>query len=107
MPAAFDHVIVGATIDGIDYWLDGTSSGASLAVAAEVPPFQHALPIREGGAELIALEQRAQTAWDLQAEITFDHRSGSAVAAAAASRCQALDSSSARTVRARLRPLFP
>ena len=76
MPAAFDHVIVHALIDGQDYWLDGTSAGASMAVAGEVPPFHHALPIRAGGAGLIAMEQRAQTTWDQRASLVFDHRAG-------------------------------
>ena len=76
MPAAFDHVIVRATIEGTDYWLDGTNTGASMAIVGEVPPFHYALPIREQGAELIAMEQRPQTAWDKEAHITFDQRAG-------------------------------
>jgi len=76
MPGAFDHVIVRATIDGRDYWLDGTISGASLPVVDEVPPFHFALPIRASGAELIAMEQRPQTAFDQRAAFTFDHRAG-------------------------------
>ena len=76
MPAAFDHVIVHATIEGKDYWLDGTSSGASMAVVNEVPPFHTALPIRTGGAELISMDQRPQTAWDQATALTFDQRAG-------------------------------
>lgn len=76
LPGAFDHVIVRAIIDGRDYWLDGTSMGASLAVAEEVPPFHHALPIRERGAQLMAMVQRPQTAWDQRSTLTFDHRAG-------------------------------
>ena len=76
MPGAFDHVIVRAMIEGRDYWLDGTSSGASPAVVDEVPPFHNALPIRASGAELIAMEQRPQTAFDQHAVLTFDHRPG-------------------------------
>ena len=76
MPGAFDHVIVRATIEGTDYWLDGTSSGASMAVVDEVPPFHWALPIREAGAELVAMAQRPQTAWDQQGTLTFDHTAG-------------------------------
>src|SRR5690606_4154596 len=48
MPGAFDHVIVRAVIDGTEYWLDGTSSGASMQVVGEVPPFHVALPLRDG-----------------------------------------------------------
>ncbi len=76
VPGAFDHVIVRAVIDGRDYWLDGTSMGASLALAETVPPFHHALPIRERGAELVAMAQRPQTAWDQASTLTFDHRAG-------------------------------
>ena len=76
MPGAFDHVIVHAVIDGTDYWLDGTSSGASLQVAHEVPPFHVALPLREGGAELIAMAQRPQQSFDRVSRITLDHRAG-------------------------------
>lgn len=76
MPGAFDHVIVRATIAGTDYWMDGTSSGASLAVAAEVPAFHHALPLRESGADLMAMVPRPQDYFDSQAVLTFDHRAG-------------------------------
>jgi tetratricopeptide (TPR) repeat protein len=76
MPAAFDHVIVRATIDGKPYWLDGTTSGASLAVVDEAPPFANALPLRIAGADLIPIEARAPQAFDLNAKFRFDHRAG-------------------------------
>ncbi|WP_347304245.1 DUF3857 domain-containing protein [Croceibacterium sp. TMG7-5b_MA50] len=76
LPGAFDHVIVRATVAGTDYWLDGTSSGASLAVVEEVPAFHHALPLRDEGADLIAMAQRPQTSFDQQGRVTFDHRAG-------------------------------
>ncbi|WP_121118044.1 DUF3857 domain-containing transglutaminase family protein [Croceibacterium ferulae] len=76
MPAAFDHVIVRATIAGTEYWLDGTSSGASMAIVAGVPSFHHALPLREDGAGLVAMAQRPQDYFDNEAVVTFDHRAG-------------------------------
>ncbi len=76
MPGAFDHIIVRAEIGGTEYWLDGTSSGASMANVAEVPPFHYALPLRNEGADLIPVAQRAQQTFDIATDITFDHRAG-------------------------------
>jgi len=76
MPAAFDHVIVHAVIDGTDYWLDGTNSGASMAVVNEVPDFHFALPLRDGGADLVPMLQRPQQAYDRINRVTFDNRAG-------------------------------
>jgi tetratricopeptide (TPR) repeat protein len=63
-------------IDGTDYWLDGTNAGASLDVVHEVPAFHVALPLREGGADLLPMPQRPQRAYDRFARVTFDHRAG-------------------------------
>lgn len=76
MPMAFDHVIVRAVIDGTEYWLDGTTSGASMAVAEAVPPFHYGLPLRDEGADLLPMAQRPQKTFDIIAELTFDHRAG-------------------------------
>lgn len=76
MPAAFDHVIVRATIGGESYWLDGTTSGASMAVVHEAPPFANALPLRMAGADLMPIELRAPQGFDLDARFRFDHRAG-------------------------------
>jgi len=57
--AAFNHVLVRATIGDRAYWLDGTGSGARFADMGDVPPFRWALPIRAGGAELIAVPSAA------------------------------------------------
>jgi tetratricopeptide (TPR) repeat protein/transglutaminase-like putative cysteine protease len=76
MPGAFDHVIVHAMIGGTEYWLDGTSSGASMRVVGEVPAFHVALPLREGGAGLLPMQQRPQESYDRFSRITFDHRAG-------------------------------
>lgn len=76
MPMAFDHVIVRAVIDGTEYWLDGTDSGASMAVAANVPAFHYALPLRDVGANLLPMAQRPKQAFDTVSQLTFDHRAG-------------------------------
>jgi tetratricopeptide (TPR) repeat protein/transglutaminase-like putative cysteine protease len=76
MPAAFDHVIVRATIDGKTYWLDGTTSGASMATVDQTPPFVTALPLRLAGADLIPIELRPPQGYDLDATFRFDHRAG-------------------------------
>jgi tetratricopeptide (TPR) repeat protein len=52
---AFDHVIVRATIDGKQYWLDGTDTGNGKLDDIEVPPFKWALPIQAPGAGLEAM----------------------------------------------------
>ncbi|MCW4461822.1 DUF3857 domain-containing protein [Sphingomonas sp. BT-65] len=76
MPGAFDHVIVRAVIGGESLWLDGTSSGDRLADLGNVPPFRHALPLRETGAELIALPARPSARPDVDAEIDMDQSAG-------------------------------
>ena len=58
LPGAFDHMIVRGEIDGVVYWLDGTSTATRVANLADVPPFHYALPLREGGSGLVAMEQR-------------------------------------------------
>ncbi|WP_447728439.1 DUF3857 domain-containing protein [Sphingomonas koreensis] len=76
MPGAFDHVIVRATIGGESLWLDGTSGGDRLADIGNVPAFRHALPLRAGGAELIALPVRPSARPDADAEIELDQSAG-------------------------------
>ncbi len=76
MPAAFDHVIVRAVIDGQEYWLDGTNSGTRLSTIAEVPDFENALPLRPGGAELMAISQHWQPRPDRIIRTTYDHSAG-------------------------------
>ena len=76
MPGDFDHMIVHATIDGKDYWLDGTNAGVRLASIDEVPPFFYALPLREGGAGLVRMEQRWQNTPDRAARVLLDQSAG-------------------------------
>lgn len=67
---AFNHVIVGAKVDGETLWLDGTGLGARLADIHDTPAFGHVLPVRTGGAELvkIALRPPARPIVDLALE---------------------------------------
>ena len=81
MAGSFDHIIVRAMIDGTEYWLDGTSRATRLANMDEVPRFFHALPLREGGAELMAMAERAQSTPDRRTWLTLDSRAGVAVPA--------------------------
>ncbi len=76
LPAAFNHVIVHAMIDGTDYWLDGTSAATRLATIADVPPFHYALPLREGGADLVPMQQRDLAVPQMQVAVTVDHSAG-------------------------------
>ncbi|QKG71828.1 DUF3857 domain-containing protein [Erythrobacter mangrovi] len=76
LPGAFDHVLVKATIDGTDYWLDGTSAGTRIETMWEVPNFAYALPIRESGSQLIKLEQRWPKVADRTYRIVYDFSRG-------------------------------
>ena len=76
IPGAFDHMIVRATIDGKDYWLDGTSAGTRLETIGEVPDFIWALPLRSEGAGLIPVEQRWPSVPDRVLKVTYDMSAG-------------------------------
>jgi tetratricopeptide (TPR) repeat protein len=76
LPGNFDHVIVRATIAGVDYWLDGTSAGTRLSNIGNVPPFHYALPLRAGGAELIPMTQRERAVPDMRMAFAVDHSAG-------------------------------
>lgn len=76
LPGAFDHVIVRARIGGTDYWLDGTSSGTRLDTIDEVPDVRYSLPLRAGGADLVAVEQRRPASLDRVLRVTYDYGAG-------------------------------
>lgn len=75
-PAAFDHMVVRAVIDDREYWLDGTSAGTRLDTIDEVPAFHYALPLREGGADLMAVAQRWPEEADRVTRVTVDYSAG-------------------------------
>lgn len=76
IPANFDHMIVMATIDGKEYWLDGTSTATRLTNIAEVPAFFYALPLTEKGTDLVAMTQREKTSPDMVMSVTTDFTAG-------------------------------
>lgn len=51
----FDHVIVRATIDGEDYWMDGTRPGDRSLDLLRSSPHGMGLPVRAEGADLVDL----------------------------------------------------
>ncbi len=75
-PAAFDHVIVRAVIDGRALWLDGTSRGSRLADLDDVPPFRHALPLRDDGSELVEMPVRLAARPTTESDIEIDQSAG-------------------------------
>lgn len=76
LPLAFNHMIVHAVVDGQDYWLDGTNAATRLNTLADVPPFHWALPLRPGGAGLMAMVQRDPASPHLAVDLTFDQSAG-------------------------------
>lgn len=76
IPAAFNHMIVHAVVGGTEYWLDGTSTATRLGNITDVPPFFFALPLRDGGSELVALEQRDLANPQLDMTMRVDHSAG-------------------------------
>lgn len=76
VPGAFDHVLVRATIDGQLYYLDGTSSGAHIAIIGNVPAFHFALPIRENGAELEPIVQVLERVPEVTMTMNLDASAG-------------------------------
>lgn len=76
MPGAFDHVIVRATIDGRELWLDGTATGARIEDIGDAPPWRYALPVRAAGAELATIKPAHRARPDLNVTIDLDQRAG-------------------------------
>ncbi|WP_230281393.1 DUF3857 domain-containing protein [Croceicoccus sp. Ery15] len=76
MPAAFDHVIVRADIDGTPYWLDGTMTGTRIGNIANTPPYRFALPIRADGTGLQPVEPRVPAQADMTMTVVLDQRGG-------------------------------
>lgn len=72
MPAAFDHILVRATVDGKTLWLDGTRSGSRLADIGDSPPFRHVLPLRPAGAALMPVPMHADARADAEVSLNLD-----------------------------------
>lgn len=56
MIGLFNHVLVRATIDGKEYWLDGTRAGDRHLDDLPVPGFRWGLPLKAQGSDLIKIE---------------------------------------------------
>jgi len=74
--AAFDHVIVRATVNGKALWLDGTGSGSRLADLDDTPPFRNVLPLRVQGTGLMPLPIRAAGRPMVEAAVEIDQSAG-------------------------------
>lgn len=75
--AAFNHVLVRATVGGKVYWLDGTRTGDRSGLdALRPPPHRWALPVRAAGADLERIEVPPLDAPQIEAKIRFDASKG-------------------------------
>jgi len=75
--AAFNHVIVRATVDGKVYWLDGTRTGDRSGLdALRPPPHRWALPVRAGGADLEQIVVPPLGEPMIEAKMRFDASKG-------------------------------
>lgn len=74
--AAFDHVLVRATINGETLWLDGTGAGARLADIHDTPPLGYVLPLRASGAEPMRIALHAPARPDIAMTASYDQGAG-------------------------------
>ena len=77
-PGIFDHVLVRATIDGRQYWMDGTLHGMAIPTERPVLPYRWVLPLSDAGATIEEIEWRMPDApreislFDIDASGGFD-----------------------------------
>lgn len=75
--AAFNHVIIRATIGGKVYWLDGTRTGDRSGLEAlRPPPHRWALPIRTAGSDLVEIVVPPLSEPMLESTTRFDASKG-------------------------------
>lgn len=74
--AAFNHVLVHATIGGKNYWLDGTGAGTRYGDLGDVPPLRWVLPVRTTGAALLAMPPTPPARPEGMVTIELDQRAG-------------------------------
>jgi transglutaminase-like putative cysteine protease/tetratricopeptide (TPR) repeat protein len=79
--AAFNHVLVQATIDGKTMLLDGTAGGARLADLGDTPNFRYVLPVRAEGATLQPIETRPNARPGIEVAEDVDQSAGIGIAA--------------------------
>ena len=75
-PAVFDHVLVRATIDGREYWLDGTMPGVTIPTARPLFPYRWVLPLADGGADIERIQWQPRNAPVTTSLFEFDARQG-------------------------------
>jgi len=73
---AFDHVLVRVVIAGESFWLEGTATGARYSNIRDTPPFHWVLPVRVGGAALLAVPARAPAQPSASIVLDLDQRAG-------------------------------
>lgn len=76
MIGLFDHVLVEATIDGRDYWLDGTRLGDHGLDHLDVPYYHWGLPLVAAGAALVKMVPAPRTTPLTETTISIDASSG-------------------------------
>ncbi|HVI99208.1 MAG TPA: DUF3857 domain-containing protein [Sphingomonas sp.] len=74
--AAFDHVLVRATIGGASLWLDGTRTGDRLADIGDTPDFVKVLPVRAEGAALMPIVPHPDARPEMAIALDMDQRAG-------------------------------
>lgn len=74
--AWFDHVMVRATVNGVNYWMDGTRIGDRGLEGLIPPPYRWGLPVRAGGATLEPIVQPSLTVPTTEVVITLDASAG-------------------------------
>ena len=73
---AFDHVLVHATVGTESLWLEGTTTGSRYAGIRDVAPLRWVLPVRPGGAALLAVPARAPAQPTVAVALDLDQRAG-------------------------------
>ncbi|WP_332658560.1 DUF3857 domain-containing protein [Brevundimonas sp.] len=74
--AWFDHVIVRATVDGANYWMDGTGIGDRSLAGLVPPPYSWGLPVRRDGAGLEPIVQPPLTVPTIDVVVNIDATAG-------------------------------
>lgn len=74
--AAFNHVLVRATVDGRTLWLDGTDSGTRRDDLGDAPPLRTVLPVRTAGAALMPVPLAPPARPQATATIELDQSAG-------------------------------
>ena len=75
-PSLFDHVLVRAHIDGVDYWLDGTLPAVAGPSAKPVMPYRWILPVTSHGSSPEQIKWQAPETPDEITLFEIDARAG-------------------------------